>query len=137
VYNCPNTENTGSIKFISGSATSPDMNFIDPIFFRIRTIVYCVTNNMVTTKNQGWSYVYVKDNPYLNGKGKIGVIRMTNSRNRKLSFMTRFSTHISLYLLKRYKSWKENNYLIFAFFLFAVINEKKIIGTNLIGISNQ
>jgi hypothetical protein len=24
---------------------SPDMNFIDPIFFRIRTIVHCVTNN--------------------------------------------------------------------------------------------
>ena len=28
------------------SAASPDMNFIDPIFFRIRTIVHCVTNIM-------------------------------------------------------------------------------------------
>jgi hypothetical protein len=37
-------KNNGSIKFISGFA-SPDMNFIDPIFFRIRTIVHCVTNN--------------------------------------------------------------------------------------------
>ena len=35
VYNCPNTENTGV-----------NMNFIDPIFFRIRTIVHCVTNSM-------------------------------------------------------------------------------------------
>ena len=35
VYNCPNTENTGV-----------NMNFIDPIFFRIRTIVHCVTNNI-------------------------------------------------------------------------------------------
>ena len=42
-------KNIGSIKFISGEArrssfASPDMNFIDPIFFRIRTIVHCVTN---------------------------------------------------------------------------------------------
>ena len=48
VYNCPNTENIGSIKFILGSAASPDMNFIDPIFFRIGTIVHCVTNSMPT-----------------------------------------------------------------------------------------
>ena len=46
VYNCPKTENIGSMKFISGSAAWPDMHFIDPIFFRIRTIVHCVTNNM-------------------------------------------------------------------------------------------
>jgi hypothetical protein len=48
VYNCPDMENIGSIKFISGSTASPDMNFIDPIFFRIGTIVHCVTNSMPT-----------------------------------------------------------------------------------------
>ena len=39
-------KNIGSIKFISARFASPDMNFIDPIFFRIRTIVHCVTNNI-------------------------------------------------------------------------------------------
>ena len=29
-----------------GCSASPDMNFIDPIFFRIRTIVHCVTNRI-------------------------------------------------------------------------------------------
>jgi hypothetical protein len=33
------------IRKISGQSASPDMNFIDPIFFRITTIVHCVTNN--------------------------------------------------------------------------------------------
>jgi hypothetical protein len=47
VYNCPNTENIGSIKFISGSVASPDMNFIEPIFFHIRAIAHCVTNIIV------------------------------------------------------------------------------------------
>jgi hypothetical protein len=37
-------KNIGSIKFISGEANRADMNFIDPIFFRLRTIVHCVTN---------------------------------------------------------------------------------------------
>ena len=46
MYNCPNTETIGSINFISGEAASPDMNFIDPILFRIRTIIHCVTNNL-------------------------------------------------------------------------------------------
>ena len=47
VYNCPNTEkNIGSIKFISGEAAEPNMNFIDPIFFRIRTMLHCVTNTI-------------------------------------------------------------------------------------------
>ena len=32
VYNCPNTENIGSIKLLSGEAAEPHMNFIDPIF---------------------------------------------------------------------------------------------------------
>jgi hypothetical protein len=41
MYNCPNTENIRSIKFISGEA-----NFINPIFFRIRTIVHCVNDNI-------------------------------------------------------------------------------------------
>ena len=40
----------GSIKFISGDA-SPDMNFIDSIFFRIRTIVHCVTNSIITRRS--------------------------------------------------------------------------------------
>jgi hypothetical protein len=47
VIQCTNLlirKNIGSIKFISGDFTSPDMNFIHPIFFRIRTIVHCVTN---------------------------------------------------------------------------------------------
>jgi hypothetical protein len=37
VYNCPNA--------------SPDMNFIDLIFFHIRTIVHCVTNNILVMLN--------------------------------------------------------------------------------------
>jgi hypothetical protein len=39
---------------ILGSAASPNMNFIDPIFFRIRTIVHCVT---FITNWIGYEYV--------------------------------------------------------------------------------
>ena len=43
VYNCPNMEKYRVNKTHIGRGES-DMNFIDPIFFRIRTIVHCVTN---------------------------------------------------------------------------------------------
>jgi hypothetical protein len=42
----PIRKHIGSIKFISDSAASPDMNLIDTIFFRIGTIVHCVTNSI-------------------------------------------------------------------------------------------
>jgi hypothetical protein len=43
VYNCSNMEKYRVNKIHVGRGES-DMNFIDPIFFRIRTIVHCVTN---------------------------------------------------------------------------------------------
>jgi hypothetical protein len=83
VYNCPDMENIGSIKFISGSTASPDMNFIYPIFFRIRTIVHCVTNSLAMVAflvfQSKWKKYYTIDiKVWLNFFSKYNCLSLDN-----------------------------------------------------------
>jgi hypothetical protein len=60
---------------------SSDMNFIDPIFFRIRTFVHCVTNNVQYTLENTEGAI---TNGQSRETGNIGYTRQVNQKHNTI-----------------------------------------------------